>query len=115
MPTTDVSARRLKTPVVSGELYKRYGLVVSRDRLYEITDLVLGTDEVQPGPNRRRLYSEDQLEILATGMMLKQFGYQDDDIRALTRNPNNLVRAQKAMRECTATMQGLQELVSAVG
>lgn len=84
------------------------GLALSRDQLYQLSDLVFDQEDIRSGVQRRRHYDADQIEILATAGLLRRLGENDETIAATLRgsSPEAVApirdAAQKAIEQIEA-------------
>jgi DNA-binding transcriptional MerR regulator len=109
--TMRVGAGRNTTTEVVGKLYGR-GLTISRDRLYNMTELIFANSDVQPRHGVRRHYTDEQIDLLEAAFWLKEAGREDDEIAALFRSPETAAEVQRLVADHIRWLENLDALVA---
>src|SRR5512147_3319699 len=102
-----VGAGRNPTTEVVGKLYGR-GVIISRDRLYNMTELIFANSDVQPRHGVRRHYTDDQIDLLAAAFWLKEAGRDDEEIAALFRSPETAAEVKRLVAEQIRWLNSLE-------
>src|SRR5512144_3164479 len=106
-----VGAGRNTTTEVVGKLYGR-GLTISRDRLYNMTELIFANSDVQPRHGVRRQYTDEQIDLLAAAFWLKEAGRDNEEIAALFRSPETAAEVQRLVADHIRWLDSLDQLAA---
>jgi DNA-binding transcriptional MerR regulator len=106
-----VGAGRNTTTEVVGKLYGR-GLTISRDRLYNMTELIFANSDVQPRHGVRRHYTDEQIDLLVAAFWLKEAGRDDEEIAMLFRSPETAAEVQRLVEDHVRWLDNLEELAA---